>query len=60
MVTLITIQKKNSNNLMYFEHFILYAEGQDNQQTRHKYEVEAALHQKKKYTHTQKNPPEVS
>lgn len=44
---------------MYFELCISYTEGQDNQQTKHEFEVEAVLHQKEKYTQ-KKNPPEVS
>ena len=41
-------KKNNSNNLMYFELCISYTEGQDNQQTKHEFEVEAVLHQKEK------------
>lgn len=39
---------------MYFELCISYTEGQDNQQTKHEFEVEAVLHQKEKYTHKKK------
>lgn len=43
---------------MYFELCISYTEGQDNQQTKHEFEVEAVLHQKEKYT--QKKPLQKS